>query len=257
MSRVSEKELVIPALYVISNNPNIKTSDLILELSNLINPTGEDLKNYGSRNDARFTQIVRNLVSHHKLDDQLGYTTIKGQRNGSHTITEKGKEYIEQNKDIFEYLIDNDFENIDIEDTLVEITDSIERKRKPLVYDENIFVYEGSRKTIRNKVYERSAKLRNIAIEYYTHNGVILCDACKFDFKAKYGARGDGYIEIHHQKPIYTYEEQDANMFIDSALKNVVPVCSNCHRMIHRRRNDTLTIEKLKEIISTNQNGGF
>ena len=30
---------------------------------------------------------------------------------------------------------------------------------------------------------------------------------------------------------------------------DLVTICSNCHRMIHRKKNDIITPEKLKEII--------
>ncbi|TMD64428.1 MAG: hypothetical protein E6I91_11110 [Chloroflexi bacterium] len=64
---------------------------------------------------------------------------------------------------------------------------------------------------------------------------------CSFDFYEVYGERGRGYIEIHHQKPIFQYEEQDIGKFIENALQNVIPVCSNCHRMIHREKNAPIT----------------
>ena len=71
-------------------------------------------------------------------------------------------------------------------------------------------------------------------------HGVIACEACGFDFGKAYGERGDGFIECHHTKPVSELEPGGRTNLADLAL-----VCSNCHRMIHRRR-PWLSIEALK-----------
>ncbi|MEK7395496.1 MAG: HNH endonuclease, partial [Candidatus Poribacteria bacterium] len=71
------------------------------------------------------------------------------------------------------------------------------------------------------------------------------CMACDFDFEKKYGERGKGFIEIHHIKPV---SELGGNTKVDPATDLVV-VCSNCHRMIHRKKNKVLSLEELKKII--------
>jgi len=60
---------------------------------------------------------------------------------------------------------------------------------------------------------------------------------------------GREFIEIHHLKPIFIYGGK-GEQSLQEALKNVVPVCSNCHRMIHRKRSNVLAIEKLREMIA-------
>jgi 5-methylcytosine-specific restriction enzyme A len=50
---------------------------------------------------------------------------------------------------------------------------------------------------------------------------------------------------VHHVKPLSTIKEEvEINPETD-----LVPVCANCHRMIHRRKDDVLTIEELKSIV--------
>jgi 5-methylcytosine-specific restriction enzyme A len=71
----------------------------------------------------------------------------------------------------------------------------------------------------------------------------LSCEVCGFDFRAVYGDRGDGFIECHHIKPLETLEPNANTHVRDLAL-----VCSNCHRMIHRRR-PWLTIEQVREIV--------
>ena len=70
--------------------------------------------------------------------------------------------------------------------------------------------------------------------------------ACGFDFEATYGEIGKNYIEVHHTKPLYSLEQET----IVNPRTDLVCLCSNCHRMIHRKRDSILTLEELKEIIS-------
>ena len=62
--RLGEHDLVIPTLYVLLKEGPMKTSDLIHHLMYILNPTGENLDPLHNRNDAKITQIVRNIVSH-------------------------------------------------------------------------------------------------------------------------------------------------------------------------------------------------
>lgn len=100
---------------------------------------------------------------------------------------------------------------------------------------------EGGKKVYYTSKYERKAKCRRQAIDIHG----CKCAVCGFDFKLVYGGLGYGYIEIHHKKPLYSLEEEaEVNPETDLA-----PVCSNCHRMLHRRRDRIITIEELKYII--------
>ena len=61
--------------------------------------------------------------------------------------------------------------------------------------------------------------------------GLLRCTVCGFAFAATYGSLGDGYIECHHTRPLSELASTRPTRVDDIAL-----VCSNCHRMIHRRR---------------------
>jgi 5-methylcytosine-specific restriction protein A len=80
-------------------------------------------------------------------------------------------------------------------------------------------------------------------------NFVLSYKACDFEFSKKYGELGKGYIEIHHTEPIHTIDENGIKQKLPDALKKVVPLCSNCHRMVHRNREKLLNIEELKKIL--------
>lgn len=100
---------------------------------------------------------------------------------------------------------------------------------------------EGGRKVYYTSKYERKARCRQQAIQIHGYK----CVVCGFDFREVYGDLGTGYIEIHHKKPLYSLEDEiEINPETDLA-----PVCSNCHRMLHRRRDRIINIEELKNMI--------
>ena len=100
MSRISESELVLPALYLINQRPNIPTSDLIVELTKMLRPSGEDLEILAGRNDTKFSQKVRNLVSHKTLDRRYGYVKSKEiDRYWYHELTDLGQQYLKEHRD--------------------------------------------------------------------------------------------------------------------------------------------------------------
>jgi 5-methylcytosine-specific restriction enzyme A len=100
---------------------------------------------------------------------------------------------------------------------------------------------EGASKTVTSTVYERDPKNRVEAIRIHGHRCVI----CEFDFGRFYGEWGDGYIEVHHLTPL----SQVNDNHVVNPETDLVPVCSNCHRMIHRRKARTLNVNELKEMM--------
>lgn len=104
--------------------------------------------------------------------------------------------------------------------------------------------HEGLLKRITVNAYERNPQARKLCIEYYGLN----CAVCAFNFKKSYGDIGIGYIHVHHLKPI---AEIGGNYEIDP-IKDLRPICPNCHAMIHRL-SETISIEELKETIKNNK----
>ena len=100
---------------------------------------------------------------------------------------------------------------------------------------------EGNRKKIYTTKYERNSKNREDAIKIHGTR----CMVCDFDFEEAYGELGKDFIEVHHTKPLYSLEEE---MEINPE-EDLVCLCSNCHRMIHRKRDKVLTVEELKGIM--------
>lgn len=101
---------------------------------------------------------------------------------------------------------------------------------------------EGTKVSYHMNKYERNSENRVKAIEIHGLN----CCACGFNFEEVYGERGEGFIEIHPIKPLSTLEEA---VLIDPE-RDLVPLCANCHRMVHRKKDEVLTIEELKALLN-------
>lgn len=100
---------------------------------------------------------------------------------------------------------------------------------------------EGKKVQYYTTKYERSIENRKAAIKAHGTS----CMACGFDFEKVYGDIGKDFIEVHHTKPLSSLQGE-TNIDVENDL---VCVCSNCHSMIHRRKNKVLTIEELKNLI--------
>jgi 5-methylcytosine-specific restriction protein A len=95
---------------------------------------------------------------------------------------------------------------------------------------------EGRPRTITLTTYDRSSLARAACI---AHHG-FKCAACGFSFESTYGELGASYIEVHHLRQLADVGEEHE---IDP-VKDLRPVCANCHRMLHRQR-PPLSIEQL------------
>jgi hypothetical protein len=137
MSKHIEAELILPSLYLMSlrNDRTITTTDLISELRELLKPDGEDLEILAGRKDDRFSQIVRNLVSHKTLV-RLGYAEFS---NSTFKITDDGLEYLEEedNKEQIDEKYRQQYEGeetLDREDITLtaEITEDVQSEKESI-----------------------------------------------------------------------------------------------------------------------------
>lgn len=116
-----------------------------------------------------------------------------------------------------------------------------ERRRASQTRDlESIVGEEGRKKGRLGNYYERKPKLRNAAIRLHGED----CMVCGFNFGRRYGERGEGFIEVHHLKPIAARGRTRVH-----PKKDMIVICSNCHRMIHRRRDDVWSAVRLRRLL--------
>lgn len=100
---------------------------------------------------------------------------------------------------------------------------------------------EGLRYSVMSTAIERNPVARRKCIEHYG----CRCVVCLFDFRNTYGELGAEYIHVHHRKDIST---SDGEYEVDP-IRDLVPLCPNCHAMIHRR-STSISVEELASIYS-------
>ncbi|WP_223882039.1 HNH endonuclease [Niallia endozanthoxylica] len=104
----------------------------------------------------------------------------------------------------------------------------------------NVSYLEGSVQKVLVNKYERNPKARQECLTHYGYNCVI----CNFNFEKAYGELAKGIIHVHHIKPLH----EIASTYEVDPIKDLRPVCPNCHSVIHSRR-PAYEIEELREIL--------
>ena len=67
------------------------------------------------------------------------------------------------------------------------------------------------------------------------------CQVCDFQFEKRYGSIGLGYAEAHHRRALSSLKGE-----VRTKLEDLVTVCSNCHRMLHRMRGVDTDVRALR-----------
>ncbi len=118
-------------------------------------------------------------------------------------------------------------------------------KKKNLIIQEELEfeAIEGQRKLAKHLRIERNSTLiKKIKQAALVANPYLNCKLCGFSFYKKYGDVGLGFIEAHHIKQLSEREDEKV-----TSQKDIILVCSNCHRMLHKT--DSMSVEKLKQLI--------
>ena len=90
--------------------------------------------------------------------------------------------------------------------------------------------------------YERDRGNRKKCIEHYGY----VCQVCGTNFEKTYGDLGKAFIEVHHLYPVAQGERQV------NPIEDLIPLCSNCHSMIHRL-DDVSDWHKLRDLYIENK----
>jgi 5-methylcytosine-specific restriction protein A len=100
--------------------------------------------------------------------------------------------------------------------------------------------WEGALRRITVNAYERDATARRACIAHFG----TACRVCGFDFCKTYGELGKDFIHVHHTRPL---SEVGSGYAVDPQ-KDLIPVCPNCHAMLHKT-SPPLKVEELKKRI--------
>jgi 5-methylcytosine-specific restriction protein A len=108
------------------------------------------------------------------------------------------------------------------------------------ISDDYLSSKEGEETLKTVKEYERNPIYRDIVMAL---RGTA-CTVCEMQYEDKYGAYGKNFIEIHHLTPASTLKHG----YKFNPLTDLVPVCSNCHAIIHRKKKP-YTISDMRKAI--------
>ncbi len=103
---------------------------------------------------------------------------------------------------------------------------------------------EGSLTTVLSKKYERNPVNRKLCLAVKGYR----CSVCGMNFEEKYGEIGKEFIHVHHAIPLHLMDEG----YVVDPIKDLFPVCPNCHNMLHRV-DPPYSIDQLKKIIESNK----
>jgi len=95
------------------------------------------------------------------------------------------------------------------------------------VHDNGVTLHEGAKRQIVVNTYERDPEARRRCIAHYGTS----CSVCGLNFADVYGEVGEGFIHVHHLTPL----SQLGQEYEIDPIRDLRPVCPNCHAVIHRR----------------------
>lgn len=110
--------------------------------------------------------------------------------------------------------------------------------------DNNSIFTEGAKKQVTVNFYERCLKARKACLDKHGYR----CKVCNFSFLEIYGEIGKNFIHVHHIKPLAGISEE----YKIKPAKDLVPVCPNCHAMLHTK-SPPLSVDELKLILTKSE----
>jgi 5-methylcytosine-specific restriction protein A len=103
---------------------------------------------------------------------------------------------------------------------------------------------EGARRIVTVNSYERNARARNACIAHYGTR----CSVCELTLSDIYGPAGDGLIHVHHLVSL----AKIGKAYQLDPIKDLRPVCPNCHAIIHARE-PHYSIDEVKKMRQAEQ----
>lgn len=88
--------------------------------------------------------------------------------------------------------------------------------------------------------YERDVHARAACLAHHGYR----CQVCDKTMEEIYGPIGKDFIHVHHLKPLSEIREE----YVVDPIRDLVPVCPNCHAMLHRK-SQVLSIEELRSMV--------
>ena len=168
-------------------------------------------------------QTLANILQTNSLDTEYGtnntFYSVNGIGNGVWGLTEFQNDYEYNSSLPYEF----------VEESL--------KETKSLL--------EGKKKHVQSFIYERNPKARQACINFYGS----VCQICGCDMSKMYGNEFLGKIHVHHKVPL----NEIAKTYKVDPIKDLIPVCPNCHMILHCKKEGYYTPEQVKEMLKKNR----
>lgn len=106
---------------------------------------------------------------------------------------------------------------------------------------------EGAKQTVVVNKYERNPAARAKCLAIHG----MRCKICEMSFAETYGYFAKDFIHVHHLTPLHQISES----YEVNAETDLIPVCPNCHAMLHKTENGLpMTVERLKLLFELSNN---
>ena len=108
--------------------------------------------------------------------------------------------------------------------------------------DDSVEYTEGATKTVTVNAYERNAAARAACLARWG----CRCAVCGIAMDGVYGSELEGFIHVHHLKPI----AKAGQVYVIDPITDLRPVCPNCHAALHARKDPPFSIEEVKAMMT-------
>ena len=145
-------------------------------------------------------------------------------------------------------------DRLPISDPVITVTEELVRNRSvqhdqdhfrlPEEVPNGVAYHEGNVQRILVNRYERDPRARDACIEHYG----TACFLCSFDFVAVYGEVMAGFIHVHHLDALSSIGAD----YKVNPVRNLRPVCANCHAVLHRRE-PPYSLEEVRQFLRDNK----
>ncbi len=230
----SRDEHILALDFYIRHRPHIpgKESDKIQQLSQLLNVLSQKILGDTDRTFRNPSGVYMKLMNFRRFDPNYSGVGLAHGNKDEEVVWNLYAESPEKLRKLSEH-ISSFADNIDSD-----ITNAINT-----IEDEE----EGNEGRILSRVHHYRERNRGLVSRkkksFLKKHNSLLCEACGFDFENTYGERGSDFIECHHIKPVSELETNEK-----TKLSDLVLLCSNCHRIVHRKK-PWLSFVELKSLV--------
>jgi len=214
-------------------------------------------RQYESKNSKRIIPSNNNFAGYNVVVDAKN-AILLNEEERTFEIPNAGNMGFGYGQHLVWYADKDDRKVVDFKDTIVKYIENIINKKSELLNEDTVAIDEsiineetytegGSTKSTKES-YRRNHEARTKCLDFYfKHNEHYTCQICDFDFEEKYGEIGKHVIEVHHIESHAQKSKKRGVHEIDPRT-DLIPVCPNCHKIIHRKE-PPLEIDEVRNLI--------